>query len=256
MQLSIVIPAYNEESRIGAMLEAYLPHFSMRYPDSVEMIVVVNGSTDRTAEVVERYAGQYPLLRCVVEPRAVGKGGALMIGFAECTGELVGFSDADGATPPKAFQALIDNIGDAGAIIASRWRPDSDVSPRQPLSRRIASRLFNLLVRILFGLPISDTQCGAKLLKRDVLQQILPELGLTRWAFDVDLLFQVRRAGWPIREIATTWHDVKGSKIKVVQASSEMFMSLVRLRLMHSPFKFLIRWIYPRFLPFVRLPKS
>ncbi|MDA0578321.1 MAG: glycosyltransferase, partial [Verrucomicrobia bacterium] len=136
MKLSIVVPAYNEEGRIGPMLEAYLPFFAQRYGNQVEFIVVVNGSRDRTAEIVRAMVGNHAMLKCLVEPRSVGKGGALILGFKEARGELIGFVDADGATPPAAFQDLVDHMGDADAIIASRWAPGAKISPRQPLDRR------------------------------------------------------------------------------------------------------------------------
>jgi len=238
VKLSIIIPAYNEEARLGAMLDAYLPYFVARYGEEVELIVVVNGSTDRTAELAQSYAARAPQARVIVEPTAVGKGGALLLGFAAARGERIGFVDADGATPPAAFQQLAEEIGDAGAIIASRWIPGARVSP-QPLARRIASRVFNGLTRLLFGLKIHDTQCGAKLVRADALRAVLPRLGITRWAFDVDLLFQLRRAGYAIRETPTEWHDVAGSQLRVARASFEMFVAIVRLRLLYSP----LRWV-------------
>jgi glycosyltransferase involved in cell wall biosynthesis len=198
MRLSIVIPACNEERRIGRMLDAYLPYFTGKYAEDVEFVVVVNGSTDRTAEVVQGYAARYPALHRIVDPARIGKGGALIRGFTEAKGDLIGFVDADGATPPEAFDDLVGNIGDAGTIIASRWRRGSKVSPRQTFMRLVASRAFNLLTRLLFGLPLTDTQCGAKLMRREALHAVLPHLGITRWAFDVDLLFQLRRGGFKI----------------------------------------------------------
>jgi glycosyltransferase involved in cell wall biosynthesis len=165
MRLSIIVPAHNEEARIGRMLDTYLPYFSDRYGSAVELIVVVNGTTDRTEAIVAGYAARFPLLRVLVEPGRVGKGGALMLGFRAARGDWVGFVDADGATPPEAFDALVTHIGDAGAIIASRWCRGARVSPRQPLARRLASRCFNLATRLLFDLPITDTQCGAKLMR-------------------------------------------------------------------------------------------
>ncbi|MCX7591311.1 MAG: glycosyltransferase [Kiritimatiellae bacterium] len=251
MRLTIVVPARNEEHRIGRMLDAYLPYFTKRYGDSVEFLVVVNGSTDRTEQVVGEYAARYPQLRFLIEPAAVGKGGALMRGFAAARGELVGFVDADGSTPPEAFQELVDKLADAGAIIASRWCAGARVSPRQPLLRQVASRIFNLLTRALFGLPLTDTQCGAKLMKREALMQVLPRLGITRWAFDVDLLFQLKQAGFKVTEIPTTWHDVAGSHVVVGSVATEMFAALVRLRLLHSPFRWIVR-LYDKTLgPFI-----
>lgn len=170
-----------------------------------------------------------------------------MLGFAQAAGALVGFADADGSTPPTAFQDLVDNIGQADAIIASRWLRGAQVSPRQPWSRRMASRLFNgLVIRFLFEVNFSDTQCGAKLIKRNAVQKILPNLGITRWAFDVDLLFKLYRAGYKIIEIPTVWHDVAGSRLKIAPVSLEMFAALIRLRLLYSPFKGIVAF-YDRY---------
>jgi glycosyltransferase involved in cell wall biosynthesis len=185
MKLSIIIPAHNEESRLGSTLASYTGHFVGKYGDNAEVIVVVNASTDATESLVTDFARTCPQVKLVVEPRRVGKGGAVLLGFAKARGALVGFVDADGSTPPEAFQDLVDRIGDAGAIIASRWMKGSQVSPRQPFSRRLASRVFNTAVRLLFKLRIHDTQCGAKLFTREALDEVGPRLGLTRWAFDV-----------------------------------------------------------------------
>lgn len=239
MELSIIIPAYNEEARLGRMLDQYLPFFDARYAANYEVLVIVNGSRDRTEDVVRDYTRRHRHVRCIVDPRPIGKGGAVMLGFAQAQGRLVGFVDADGATPPEAFQELVEHIGAAGAIIASRWMPGAKINVHQPLKRRLASRLFNTLVRLMFGLRISDTQCGAKLLTRDAVQAIRPYIGITHWAFDVDLLFQLRRAGFAIVEIPTTWRDVSGSQLQVCRASVDMFVAMVRLRLLYSP----LRWV-------------
>jgi O-antigen/teichoic acid export membrane protein len=134
----------------------------------------------------------------------------------------------------------VDRIGDADVIVASRWCRGATVSPAQPPARLIASRVFNLLTRLFFGLRLTDTQCGAKLMKHDALAPVLETLGITRWAFDVDLLFQLRRAGRTIVEIPTTWHDVAGSKIQIAAVSAEMLAAIVRLRLLYSPFRWIV----------------
>jgi glycosyltransferase involved in cell wall biosynthesis len=247
MKLSVVIPAHNEEQRIGAMLDAYLPFFAERYAGDVEFIVVVNGSTDSTEEVVVAYQGTYPQLRMTVEPRRIGKGGAVIRGFEEASGELVGYVDADGSSPPEAFLELVETACSHPVAIASRWRPDAKLDPPQPFIRRLASRIFNLTTRFMFGLRLTDTQCGAKVMQRPVLDRILPHIGITQWAFDVDLLFQIHREGLPITELPTTWHDVVGSKIGVTEASLEMLAALVRLRLLYSPFRWVVR-VYDKYL--------
>ncbi|MBU1693025.1 MAG: glycosyltransferase family 2 protein [Verrucomicrobia bacterium] len=247
MKLSIVVPAFNEEARLQPMLDSYVAFFAPRFGGEVELLVVVNGSTDRTEQIATEAAGRYPQVRAFIEPRAIGKGGAILLGFQAARGERVGFVDADNSTPPEAFQALVDHLGDAGVIIASRWLPESEVSPRQPLKRRIASRVFNWLVRWMFGLRITDTQCGAKLLNGAALREVMPRLGITRWAFDVDLLFQLRRAGHRILEWPTVWRDAGGSRLKVGQASVEMFVAICRLRLLFSPFRWIVT-LYDRTL--------
>ncbi|MBN1269088.1 MAG: glycosyltransferase family 2 protein [Kiritimatiellae bacterium] len=239
MKLSIVAPAHNEEQRIVPFLDVYTAYFDARYGSDYELIAVINGSTDLTEQIVRDYAGRAPQMKVIVEPASVGKGGALVMGLERAAGELVGYVDADGATPPEAFQDLVEHIGDAGAIIASRWIKGAVVSPRQPLARRVASRIFNFLVRRLFRVKIWDTQCGAKLMRREALRKVLPDLRVTRWAFDVDLLFQLRRAGYRIVEWPTVWHDKSGSQLRVARASAEMFVAIVRLRLLYSP----LRWV-------------
>lgn len=239
IKYSIVIPAYNEEHRIPAMLQSYADYYCAGRDDT-ELIVVVNGSTDRTEDIARGFASQYERISVLVEPRRVGKGVAVIMGIKAIRGEYGGFVDADGATSPEAFEDLIKHRDDADCIIASRYMEGSIAEPRQPLSRRVASRAFNLLVRIMFGLRLTDTQCGAKLVKDSALEAVLPQLGRTQWAFDVDLLFQLKRSGFTIKEIPTVWRDVAGSKLKVVSASCTMFVAMCRMRLVHSPFKWVV----------------
>lgn len=223
------------------MLDEYLEYFESSHKSGYEMIVVVNGSRDNTAGVVRDYASRYPALSVIEVREAIGKGGAVLVGFKHASGDLVGFVDADGSTRPDAFYDLACNIGNAGAIIASRWFPESVVEPRQPFRRRLASRIFNFMVRILFGMKIHDTQCGAKILTARALSSVLPRIGITRWAFDVDLLFQVHRAGYPIKEWPTVWRDEGGSQLKIFRASFEMLLAIIRLRLVYSPLRWVVR---------------
>ena len=237
MKLSIVIPAHNEEHRLPPMLEAYAAFFTEKYASEAELIVVPNFCTDRTTEVAREVAERYPVVKVLEDPGQVGKGGAVMLGAQASDGDLIGFVDADGATSPEAFDDLVEKISLDGCIIASRWMKESEMSPRQPLSRRVASRCFNLMVRVLFGLRLKDTQCGAKLFRREVLLPVMRNLGVTNWAFDVDMLFQAKRLGASIREIPTVWNDQAGSKLRVVRAGINTFVALVRLRMFYSPLR-------------------
>jgi glycosyltransferase involved in cell wall biosynthesis len=243
MKLSIVIPAYNEEKRIEPTLDTYLDYFKEKYGDDFELVIVVNGSIDRTAQIADAYAGQYAQVHSIVEPKKIGKGGAVIRGFEAAEGDIIGFTDADGSTPADALEDLVERLrnSDADAVIASRWFKESVVEPRQTWRRRLASRVFNFLVRTLFGLRIWDTQCGAKVMRRDALKTVLPRLGLTQWAFDVDLLFQLKRDGRKIIEAPTVWHDVGGSQLRIGNASMQMLLAITRLRLLYSPFDWVVK---------------
>jgi len=241
VRLSLVIPAHNEELRLEPTLHTYCRYFRRLYGDEYEIIVVANACVDRTAALARELARSYPEITVIEEKHRVGKGGALLIGFDRARGDIIGFVDADGSTPPEAFHELVRQLDGADIVIASRWRPDSVVEPPQPWKRRVASRVFNRLVRLLFGLRLTDTQCGAKVFKRSAFLRVRPDLGLTRWAFDVDLLYQFRRHGFRIREIATVWRDVAGSKLNLHRAVIEMALAITRLRLLYSPFRFVVK---------------
>ncbi len=238
-RLSIVIPAHNKGDRIGRMLDAYVPFFARRYGNDVEFIVVVNGSTDYTADAARRHAERHPQLHYIVDSHGIGKRSALIMGFREAKGRLVGFVDADGSPPPEAFQDFLDCLGDADVAVASVCCNGAQVGPRQPLGRRIASRAFNLLARLFFGSRLPDTHCRAMLMKRHALNAVLDTLGIDRCTFDMDLLFQLERAGCTIVEIPTTQHDVTDAKNQTGAVSAEMLPAIVRLRLPYSP----SRWI-------------
>ena len=243
-RIAIVMPAHNEEERIGPTLKEYLDFFLKIKKNKVydfEIIVVINNCKDNTRKVVEKF-------KCkelkIIEFVRGGKGFAVTEGFKEALKgnfDLIGFVDADLATPAFAFYDLIKNIKDYDGVIANRWDKRSDIKTKQTWFRRCFSIGFNFIVRTLFFLPHRDTQCGAKVFRADSLRKVVPMLGASEWSFDVDLLFYMRRIGARVKSIPTTWEDKKGSKINIKRTPARMFFSVVRLRLYHSPFKFLIR---------------
>lgn len=229
-ELTIIIPARNEVDRIGPTLESYLAHFD---PEATEILVVINNSDDGTLELVHGHEEKHANLRHLNFPGAIGKGGAVHEGFAAARGLLVGFVDADGATPPEAFAELVQTLrdqADVDGVIASRWLGASKILTPQPLARRIASRLFNLAVRALFRLPFRDTQCGAKLFRATALRPLLPKLGNTGWLFDIELLFLLRAAGHRLVELPTTWQDVEGSRFSMGSNLVPVLRDLFALR--------------------------
>ncbi len=231
MKLSIIIPAYNEELRLPKTLNDYASFFVAKFGDDVELIVVINHCSDGTEEIALAAAQTHPQIKVVVEPSRIGKGGAVEMGMRMAKGDLVGFVDADGATPPTAFFQLLENMGDAGCIIGSRWIEGAVVSPRQPFLRRLASRILNkIVVHGMFGLQIRDSQCGAKLFRKDVLERVLPESTEPGWAFDIDLLCRVKRLGYDIRELPIEWHHVPGNPTTFMLMSLQMLASVLRVK--------------------------
>jgi glycosyltransferase involved in cell wall biosynthesis len=242
-RFSVIIPAHNEQDRVGKTLEAYAGVFG----DS-EIIVVLNGCTDGTRDVVNALRESHSNLVAIEIPDAVGKGGAVRAGFLMAGADVVGYVDADGSTPAEEMRRLCEAVGENDGVIGSRWLPASRVAIRQPFGRRLASRNFNLIVRTLFGLRYSDTQCGAKVFRRSALERVMRDVETANLAFDVDLLYAMKRLKMRIREEPTYWIDMQGSRVRLVPASLHMFAAIVRLRLHHS-FLAVVVPMYDRLFP-------
>lgn len=242
--ISIIIPAHNEEKRIGKTLENYAKFFRNKKKKkeikNFEIIVVINNTQDKTEKVVKDFKKKYSEIRYLNFGQG-GKGFAIVEGFKETlkgNSELIGFIDADGATPPEAFYDLIKNIKDCDGVIANRWDKRSNIKLKQTILRRIISRGYNLIVRTLFLFPHRDTQCGAKLFKKEILKNNINNVMSSQWNFDVDLLFCLKkRANAKIKSIPTIWEDKQESKINLKKTPIRMFASCIRLRLIYSPFK-------------------
>ncbi len=241
--LTIVIPAHNEEHRIGPTLETYALFFKeiVRRKEirGFEILVVLNACRDHTFDVVKGYAKKYREIRWLSFLQG-GKGFAIMEGFKDARGDLVGFIDADMSTQPDAYYDLVTHICTYDGAIASRWLKDSIITVKQPLSRIVTSRIFNFLVRGLLLMPYRDTQCGCKIFRKRALDAVVPTLEITRWAFDIDLLYKFRKKGFSILEHPTLWDDKGESKLQTVKVSFQMFSALLRLRLLYSPLRFMI----------------
>lgn len=226
VRVLVVIPAHNEESRLGLPMREYVREARTRPGLRVDFLVVLNGCRDRTQQVVEASAAELPEVSWLRYDGAIGKGGAVLAGFALASGhEWAGFVDADGATPPPDFFDLLNVAKGADALIAVR-----DMTTR-PFSRRLSSRIFNLWARMLFFLPHRDTQCGAKFFRTDTLLDILPHLRLSGMAFDVEMLVGVRRAGGLVKEVPVRWTEKPGTTVSLIRTGARMFLDLLRLRL-------------------------
>lgn len=241
--LLLLIPAYNEEHRIEPVLRDYARYFQEQYRGNFHLVVVLNGCRDNTMGVVQRVAKEYPAISAVEFAEPIGKGGALIEGLRlAAPGELIGYVDADGATPPRAFHDLVKRIGEADCVIGSRWVSGAVLHVEQSGKRRFVSRGFHLIVEILFGMHIRDTQCGAKVMRREAVDKIHSALRIADMAFDINLLYSLHREGYRILEVPTEWTDKIGSKVNLVRTSTVMFLSALRIRLIYSPF---YKWLRP-----------
>ncbi|MBL6766419.1 MAG: glycosyltransferase [Verrucomicrobiae bacterium] len=236
--LLILIPAYNEEDRIEPTLRDYAEYFRANYHGRFEMLVVLNGCTDGTLEIVQRVAREFPEIRADDIRRPIGKGGALIEGLRLApTVDWIGYVDADGATPPEAFHGLLKHMGDAHCVIGSRWMRDSVLHQVQPFFRRFASRVFHVIVELLFWMHVKDTQCPAKVARRQAIEKVHEHLRIADLAFDVNLIYSLKHERFEVLEVPVEWTDKVGSKVSssFFRSSLVMFLSVVRLRLYYSP---------------------
>ena len=234
--LLLLIPAYNEERRIEPVLRDYARYFQEHYHGTFQLVVVLNGCTDNTLGVVRRVGAEYPAVSALEFPEAIGKGGALIEGLKLAPlADLIGYVDADGATPPHAFHELVKHIGGVDCVIGSRWLPGAVLHVEQSGQRRLASRAFHLIVQGLFRMNLRDTQCGAKVMRREAVEKVHSSLRIADMAFDINLLYSLKRAGYRIVEVPTEWTDKIGSKVTLAGTSLVMFLSVVRIWLIYSP---------------------
>lgn len=244
--LLLLIPAYNEEQRIEPVLREYGAYFRDHYSAEFHLVVVLNGCVDDTLGVVQKVAQDFPFISALEFPAAIGKGGALIEGLKlASTHELVGYVDADGATAPKDFHDLVKHCDRVDCVIGSRWMPGSVINQAQTGQRRFASRVFHLIVELLFWMGIRDTQCGAKVMKSAAIVAIHEKLRIADMAFDINLLYALKRANYKILEFPTVWTDKLGSKVVIGKTSITMLLSAIRVRLIYSPFYRLLRPLRP-----------
>ncbi|MFD2721061.1 dolichyl-phosphate beta-glucosyltransferase [Hymenobacter monticola] len=229
MELSLIIPAFNEAQRIGPTLRrAHL--FLAARPARFEILVVDDGSTDDTVALVTALAGELPGLRVLCSAANRGKGHAVRLGMRAARGRIRLFSDADGSTPIEELDGLLQALA-AGADVAigSRYLAASQVTRPQPWFRRVWSRLVNRVVQRVLLPGVADTHCGFKAITAAAAEHIFSACTVDGWSFDLEVLARARAQGFRIQEVAVRWENDDRSKARIRQLPQE-FRHVYRLR--------------------------
>ena len=227
---SIVIPAYNESARIPATLQSVVDCIRQR-GWSAEVVVVNDGSSDSTAEVVRAFAAANPEVRLLENPGNRGKGYSVRSGMLQAHGEVVLFSDADLSAPIEEADGLFNAIA-AGADIAigSRWLETKRQTIRQPFYRQFFGRCFNGVTRFVMGLKFADTQCGFKAFTRAAAQTVFQLQTIERWGFDPEILFIALKRGYRIQEVAVSWAHDERTRMSYLKDGIKMLEEIAIVR--------------------------
>ena len=228
--LSVVIPAYNEEGRLPETLRRLQPYLARR-GRPFELILVDDGSADGTLQIMREESKRHPYVRVVAAPHR-GKGRALANGVVASSGRLVLISDADLSTPiaelPKLEAALADG---ADVAIASRAKHGARIEISQPPHRVLMGKVFNLIVQALLLPGIWDTQCGFKLFKGDLGRELFGQLKTDGFGYDVEVLYRARRSRHPIAEVPVRWQHSAPTRVAAFRSSFDMLKDVIRIRL-------------------------
>lgn len=232
-ELSIVIPAFNEENRLGRTLACIRDYFASRSPAfaGIEIIVVDDGSTDGTARVAQELSRNVSCLRVISNPENHGKGYSVRQGTLQARGRLALFTDADLSSPIEECERLFTAIeSGADVAIGSRAIDRSLIAVHQSRFREIAGIIFNRFVRAFTGLDIEDTQCGFKAFRLSATRAIFEQQRIYGFGFDPEILFLAQRHGLRIAEVPVRWSHDPATKVHVYRDSIRMFVDLVRIR--------------------------
>jgi dolichyl-phosphate beta-glucosyltransferase len=229
-ELSIVVPAYNEETRLGPTLRHVLDYLRERGGEA-EVLVVDDGSRDATAGVAAGFAGEG--VRVVRHGTNRGKGAAVRSGLGASAGRRVLITDADLSAPIEDLPRLERRLPEAEVVLGSRGVSGSAIERHQPFYRELMGKTFNLLVRLAGVRGLHDTQCGFKLLDGEVARELAGRLTVDRFAWDVELVYLARRRGYRVVEEGVHWADSPGSRVHPLFDSLSMLADLARIRWRH-----------------------
>ena len=231
VQLSVIIPSFNEAERLPPFLTDVRAYLDDRYADSHEVIIVDDGSTDGTADALGPWTTDWPNLSTLRHPSNRGKGAAVRTGMLAARGRLLLFTDADGATPIDQEAKLAEAI-DAGADLAigSRLLAADGVTRRRTKGRALAGRAFAALARRMLGIAVLDTQCGFKMFRHGVGQKLFQASQETGYLFDLELLVLAARMNYTVAEVPVNWSDIPGGHLSPLAEAGRVLTGLLRLR--------------------------
>jgi dolichyl-phosphate beta-glucosyltransferase len=230
IEISVVVPAYNEEERLDSTLPHLWRSLKRRF-NKFEIIVVDDGSTDRTSELVSRFAEEHSEVRLIRYENNRGKGYAVRTGVLAASGHYVLFSDADLSTPVREIRKLLKSLSEGYDVaIGSRATREARIAKYQPFYRVLLGKTFNKLVQLLTVHGINDTQCGFKCFKRNAAREIFDCCRIDGFSFDVEALFVARHKGYEIAEIGVLWRNSPLSKVNPVFHSMQMLRDLFIIR--------------------------
>jgi len=224
MELSIVIPAFNEEKRIKRTLECLVERFN----GSCE-ILVVSESKDRTDDIVTEFSKNSAVIKLIASTKRLGKGGAFKKGAKMSHGEIVMLLDADLPVPVSDVEKVASHVGEVDVAVASREVKETKILVSPPLGRVFAGKAFSRIFNALFNLDVKDPQCGCKAFKREVLQNVLDTVESTGFEFDAELLFKCKRKGYTIKEIPVIWSYEPDSKLNLFTDTLKMGKGVLKL---------------------------
>ncbi len=231
--LSVVIPAYNEEKRIAPTLKSIGKYFAQS-DIKCEVIVVVNNTTDNTVGIVNKISKSYPFIKVLDIKGYTGKGGAIARGVKMAKGKYIAYQDADGSSHVedliKGYHRML-NSTNLDIVMGSRYIKGAHISGELPAYRFIFSRLFNFAVRTIFQLNFADTQCAVKVMKKQVAKKLLKNLTAKKWTVDVNLLIDGRFNNYNVLEYPINWIYKDGSKLNVKSAMFEVSQELISLKI-------------------------
>jgi glycosyltransferase involved in cell wall biosynthesis len=228
-ELSIIIPAYNEELRLPATLSS-IAAYTRASKRKIEVIVVDDGSRDKTVAVAEQFGDEIPSLRVVSNGENRGKGHSVRHGMQEARGEIVLFTDADLSAPIEEVEKLLPAMKTNDVAIGSRAMDRSQITVHESPFREFAGIIFNKIVRLILWLPFVDTQCGFKAFRREACKIIFQQQTIERFGFDPELLYLARHHGLRSVEISVRWGHSPATKVSMMRDSLMMFADVFAIR--------------------------